>query len=64
MLGLHHPGVPAKVIHRRLHRLAPQQCVQVLDQQLVLERVGMVLVDGLALLGRQLAAVTVVGVVV
>lgn len=57
------PPVRDEIVVRPLDAPPSQQRVEVLDQQGVVETVWMVVVDAGALLGRQIGAVAVVGVV-
>ena len=57
------PGVGGEVIDRDVHRLSTLQALQVPDQQLGFERVGMVEVDDVALGVGQVGQIAVVGVV-
>ena len=55
-------AVAGEVVYRYFHRLARPEPAEVLDQQLVVERVGVVVVDRRPLLDREVGAVVVVGV--
>src|SRR3990170_2549601 len=56
-------GVGGEIVDRDLDRLPPAQRFQMVDQQLGLERVGVVEVDDVALRPRQLPQVPVVSIV-